>query len=107
MRQHTRDFSHLIGTGLQVSKDGCTACLGFLSIGGAGFDVLDLDGDAFQAVAGVGELFDAETAVGSVLKGDCGHLAICALGNGGARLPLVSPVDSWYTGQKGKGAYGL
>ena len=38
--------------------------------------MLDLDGDALQVIAGVGDFFDAQTAVGSVLKGDRGHLTI-------------------------------
>ena len=72
----TGDFTYFIGSGLEVGKNRCTARLGLLGVGGSGFNVLDLDGNALQPVAGVGKLFDAQTAVGSVLKGDRGHLAV-------------------------------
>ena len=65
--------------------------------------MLDLDGNALQVIAGVGDFLDAQTAVGSVLKGDRGHLAVNH-GDGLAGVPGQGVVFRRYDLGNGIGA---
>ena len=73
------DFSDLIGTGLNVVKDGIAREVGFGGIDCAAFNVLDLYHGSGQVRAGVGQLFDAKGAVRLIPEGDLRHFAVLHL----------------------------
>ena len=65
-------FAHLVSTRFQLIEDGDAPRSGLGGLGSAAFNVLDLYGDALQALAGVAVLLHPQRPVGVVVKGHLG-----------------------------------
>ena len=82
---NTRQLPDLPAAGDQLVKDD-DAIAGLAGAGLASLDVLDLDGDAGEGVAGVAPLLHPQGAVGGVPEGQGGCLVILHIGVLGALL---------------------
>ena len=76
---NTRQLPDLPAAGGQLVKDN-DAIAGLARPGLAGLDVLDLDGDAGEGVAGVAPLLHPQGAVGCVPEGQGGSLVVLHIG---------------------------